>query len=437
MLGLAAAERTAPPTEAHRLQEAPVPARSLPAAPLPRSRPLRRRAAVAVLAAASLAGLMTGPAHAGGDTGGNGGDGPHGPVDRALERRLQALVDTPGGPPGAIAVLTSGGRSEVYRAGTSQLGTGRPPLTTDHMRIASTAKAFSGSVALQLAERGALGLGDTLGRRLPQLPSAWHRVTLRQLLNHTSGLPDYTEASTFIAELTADPRRRFDSRRLLDYVAGDPLRFRPGSAYRYSNCDNIAVALMAEAATGQPYEKLLAELVYRPLGLRDTSLPQGYRLPEPYLHGYATDPPGAPEDVSTALGTSGVWASGGIVSTPRDLGAFMRGYAGGLGLGPEVRRQQLSFVAGSSEPAGPGRNRAGLAVFSYATRCGTVYGHTGNFPGYTQLAAGTEDGKRSLTVSLTSQVNSATNPRLLATLRELQEDFVCRLLDRRTPGGAH
>ncbi|WNF31135.1 serine hydrolase domain-containing protein [Streptomyces sp. C11-1] len=396
-----------------------------------RQRAARRGAVVAVLAAASLAGLLTGPAHAGGD----GGDGPHGPADRELRRRLQALVGTPGGPPGAVAVLTAGGRSEVYRAGTSQIGTGRPPRTGDHMRIASTAKAFSGSVALHLADRGALSLDDTLGRRLPRLPSAWHRVTLRQLLNHTSGLPDYTEAPTFIAELTADPRRHFDSRKLLDYVAGDPLRFRPGSAYRYSNSDNIAVALMAEAATGQRYERLLAELVYRPLGLRHTTLPQGYRLPEPYLHGYATDAPDTPEDVSTVLSASGVWASGGIVSTPRDLGAFIRGYAGGRGLGPAVRRQQLTFVEGSSEPAGPGRNRAGLALFSYTTRCGTVYGHTGNFPGYTQLAAGTKDGKRSLTVSLTSQVNSTTNPRLLATLRALQEDFVCRLLDRREPGG--
>lgn len=414
-----------------------MPARSRPHAPLPRPRPRRRIAVVAALAAASLAGLMSGPAHAGGDQGPDGGGGPHGPADPALRRGLQALVDTPGGPPGAIAVLTADGRSEVYRAGTSQLGTGRQPRTTDHMRIASTAKAFSGSVALQLTQRGALRLDDTIGRRLPKLPAAWHRVTLRQLLNHTSGLPDYTEDPRFIAEVTADPRRHFDSRRLLDYVAGDPLRFRPGSAYRYSNSDNIAVALMAEAVTGQRYEKLLAELVYRPLGLRDTSLPQGYRLPTPYLHGYAVDEPGAPEDVSTVLGASGVWASGGIVSTPRDLGAFIRGYAGGLGLGPAVRKQQLTFVAGSSEPAGPGRNKAGLAVFSYATRCGTVYGHTGNFPGYTQLAAATKDGKRSLTVSLTSQVNSETNPRLLATLRKLQEDFVCRLLDRRKPGGAY
>ncbi len=65
-----------------------------------------------------------------------------------------------------------------------------------------------------------------------------------------------------------------------------------------------------------------------------------------------------------------------------------------------------------------------------------MYGHTGNFPGYTQLAAATEDGRRSLTVSLTSQVNSVTNPRLLAALRVLQEDFVCRLLKRPKPHGA-
>ncbi|WP_409350395.1 serine hydrolase domain-containing protein [Streptomyces bacillaris] len=416
-----------------------MPARPLPRTPSrplvrrrPLTRPLVRRAVVAALAAASLAGLMTGPARAGGD--GGGGDG--GPVDRELQRRLQAFVDTPGGPPGAIAVLTTGRHSEVYRAGTAEVGTGRPPRTTDHMRIASVAKAFSGAVALHLADRGRISLDDTLGRWLPRLPAAWHRVTVAQLLDHTSGLPDYTESPTFIAEFAADPRRHFDSRTLLRYVAGEPLRFRPGSACRYSNSDNIAVALIAEAATGTRYEQLLDEIVYRPLGLRATSLPQGYRLPRPYLRGYAVDPPNPPEDLSTAISASGVWASGGIVSTPGDLGAFVRAWAGGRGLGPAVRHRQLTFVAGSSEPAGPGRNEAGLGLFAYRTRCGTVYGHTGNFPGYTQLAAATEDGRRSLTVSLTSQVNSVTNPRLLAALRVLQEDFVCRLLKRPKPHGA-
>lgn len=115
--------------------------------------------------------------------------------------------------------------------------------------------------------------------------------------------------------------------RLVDFVAAEPLVFRPGARYAYSNSDNIAVALMAEAVTGRRYEDLLARLVYRPLDLRSTSLPQGYRMPEPYMHGYDVTPPDSPEDLSEVLSASGVWASGGIVSTPKDMTAFIRGYA--------------------------------------------------------------------------------------------------------------
>ncbi|MEY9996035.1 CubicO group peptidase (beta-lactamase class C family) [Streptomyces sp. V4I8] len=209
--------------------------------------------------------------------------GPH--TDAALRQQLKDLVRTPGGPPGVIAVLQDGRSSRVVRAGVANLATGRRPHIDDHMRIASTAKAFSGAVALSLVDRRYLSLDDTLRERLPRLPRAWGAVTLRQLLNHTSGLPDYSRAPAFLNILMANPRHHFDSRRLLDYVAGQPLRFRPGSRYKYSNSDNIAVALMAEAVTRVPYERLLEELVYRPLGLRQTSLPQGYRMPRPYLHG--------------------------------------------------------------------------------------------------------------------------------------------------------
>lgn len=103
-------------------------------------------------------------------------------------------------------------------------------------------------------------------------------MTLRQLLQHTSGLPDYTTDPGFVEILRADPRHVFDPRTLLDFVADEPLLFVPGSLYEYSNSDNIAVALMAEAVTDRRYEDLLKELVYRPLGLRRTSLPLGYRL---------------------------------------------------------------------------------------------------------------------------------------------------------------
>ncbi|MFF8601339.1 serine hydrolase domain-containing protein [Streptomyces sp. NPDC015232] len=393
-------------------------------APAPRTgrRAARRAAAAALIAAAVLTGTAAAPVAAGPPP-----PAGHGPHDEGLRRALAELVASPGGPPGAIAVLTRDGVRQVYRAGTAETGTGRPPRARDHMRIASAAKAFSGAVALGLVDRQALALDDTIGRRLPHLPEDWHAVTLRQLLQHTSGLPDFSRSKAFQDVVRADPRHHFDSRRLLDFVAGQDLLFPPGSRYGYSNSDNIAVALMAEQATGRRYEDLLRELVYRPLGLRDTSLPQGHRLPRPFLHGYAVEPGEPPEDVSEAISASGAWASGGIVSTPADLAAFIAGYAGPRLLSPDTRSAQQDFLpGGASEPAGPGTNAAGLALFRYTTRCGTVLGHTGNTPGYTQFAAATPDGRRSVTVSVSTQ--ATLDPALLARLRATEETFVCALL---------
>lgn len=384
-------------------------------------RRLRTALATTALTAAALAGLLQ-PVSA-------AADDPARDPDRHLRQQLDRLVAQDDGPPGAIALLTRDGRTQVYTAGVGDIGTGRPPHPEDHMRIASIAKAFSGAVALRLVDQGRLSLDDTIGRLLPDQPEAWHAVTLRQLLQHTSGLPEYSADPRFLEILTADPRHVFDPRALLGFVADEPLRFRPGSLYEYANSDNIAVALMAEAATGHRYEELLKELVYRPLGLRRTSLPLGYRLPEPFLHGYDVTPPARPEDISEAVGASGVWASGGIVSTPEDLGAFIRAYAGPRLLSERTREEQHAFLPGdSSEPAGPGTNAAGLALFRYTTRCGVLYGHTGNFPGYTQLAAATPDGTRSLTFSINTQTNKALKPALLARLRTVQEDFACALL---------
>ncbi|MFF4360388.1 serine hydrolase domain-containing protein [Streptomyces sp. NPDC001604] len=393
-----------------------MPLRSTPARPFP----LRTRLRATGVAAVCLAALCQTPASTAAAPAARGSD---------LQNQLEQLVRAPGGPPGAIAVLRRDGHTQVVRAGVADLATGRRPSQYDHMRIASTAKAFSGAVALSLVDRHALRLNETIGERLPRLPKAWHRVTLRQLLNHTSGLPDFSAAPEFRSILAADPHHHFDSRRLLDFVADQPLNFRPGSQYSYSNSDNIAVALMAEAATGTRYELLLRKLVYRPLGLHDTTLPQGYMMFEPYLHGYDVTPP-PPQDVSELLGASGSWASGGIVSTPADMTRFIRGYAGGALYGKDVVREQRRWIAGASEPAGPGRNTAGLAIFRYATRCGVVLGHTGNFPGYTQLIAATPDGRRSLTFSVTTQINKSQTPALLSRLRAVQENFVCALLAR-------
>jgi D-alanyl-D-alanine carboxypeptidase len=296
------------------------------------------------------------------------------------------------------------------------------------MRIASIAKAFSGAVALNLVRAGRLDLDDTIGARLPDLPDAWSRVTLRQMLNHTSGLPDYTKSQGFADQARDDPQGYVPPSGIIDWVRGDRLVFGPGSRYEYSNTDNIVVGLMAEAVTRKSYGRLLREIVFGPAGLRETSFPRNPPLPRPFIHGYLVQPGSPPQDVSTFLSPSGAWASGAILSTPLDLNRFIRGYLGRHFFGRAEQRAQLRFVpGGQSSPPGPGSNSAGLAVFRYRTRCGTVYGHTGNFPGYVQFAAANRSGTRGVTTSLNIPAPTGS---LLAQLRAVQETAVCALLGR-------
>src|SRR3954469_4918675 len=120
-------------------------------------------------------------------------------ADRQLDAAMKKLVAMRGGPPGAISVVQRGEQRTVHRAGVANLK-GRAPLrSTDHMRIASMSKAFSGAVALSLVEKGVLSLDDTIAQRLPSLPAAWGAVTLRQALDHTSGLAHFTEGEAFPA----------------------------------------------------------------------------------------------------------------------------------------------------------------------------------------------------------------------------------------------
>ena len=236
-----------------------------------------------------------------------------------------------------------------------------------------------------------------------------------------------------LATLARAPHRLFLPHEVvLSYVATDPLNFAPGSKFRYSNSDNIVVALMAEAATGRTYSDLLASEVYAPASLTQTSVPDGFRIPAPYIHGYdlTVDPT---QDISTALSMSFVWASGAIISTPDDLTTFIRAYTARRFFGQATQDQQLQLVAGHSEPIGPGRNLAGLGIFRYTTRCGAVYGHTGNFPGYTQFMAATLDGNRSVTFAINIQLDpnnfrKGQRP-VFAALRRAEETAVCAALD--------
>jgi D-alanyl-D-alanine carboxypeptidase len=349
-------------------------------------------------------------------------------ANEALDRALTKFVDAEGAAPGIAVVVQRGDEAAaLHTAGLADLTTDAAPALDDHMRMASVAKAFSGAVALSVVAEGSLALSDTLGARVTGMPEAWADVTLSQLLHHTSGIPDFSTSDAFVDALTASLLVAPPPATLLSYVADEPLLFDPGSEYRYSNSDNIAVGLMVEAATGRTYEQELQDRVYQPLGLTNTSLPSDAAIPTPFIHGYDVSE-ADPEDVSESFAAGWTWASGGIVASPADANRFVRGYASGATTNADTKAEQFDFVEGHSEPPGPGKNSAGLAIFRYRTECGTVYGHTGNTPGYTQFIAATDDGSRSATVGINAQITPKNDKARFRQLRRIFGLAVCAAL---------
>jgi D-alanyl-D-alanine carboxypeptidase len=348
-------------------------------------------------------------------------------ADAKLQRALRELVARRDGPPGVAVVLQRGKRASFSTAGVSQVGQRRRIAPSDHMRLASVAKAFSGAVVLSLAAEGKLSLNDTVGKWLPSLPAAWSAVTLRELLSHTSGIPDFSQTEAFGVALSKSLLLAPAPQTLLAFAPAS-LDFTPGSRYRYSNSDNIIAALIAAAAGHSSYEAELAQRVFAPLGLSGTSLPASAAMPSPYVHAYVVDPPKAPEDVSELFAAGWSWASGGVVSTPRDANAFVRAYVRGALTDAATHAAQFTFTPGSSEPIGPGVNSAGLAIFRYRTRCGTVYGHTGNTAGFTQFIAANASGTRSTVVSVNAQITPKANAKRFVELRRIYTLAVCAAL---------
>lgn len=341
-----------------------------------------------------------------------------------LQNAMNAFVVTKGGSPGIVVAIGQGKKFTLRTAGVANVVTKAKPLANSQMRMASVAKAFSGAAALSLVSRGKLKLADTVGKIVPKMPAAWKNITLAQLLQHTSGIPDLITFDAFKIAVGKSPQVPPAPRVLLSYVTNPTLLFPAGTKYHYSNSDNMLVALMIQNVTNRSYAGVLASNVYAPLGLKGTSLPVGSAMGTPTLRGYdiSTKPL---EDDTNLLAAGWSWASGGIVSTPADALAFVRGYVRGALFNKATRAAQFTFRPGNSEPTGPGTNYAGLGLFKYVTSCGTFYGHTGNTPGYTQFVASTADGSRGATVSINAQITPNTNPAQFPALRNIFQLAVC------------
>ena len=340
----------------------------------------------------------------------------------------------PGGPPGAIVVVQRGSDRSVHAAGVAEVGSDAAPDIDDHMRLASVAKAFNGAAALSLVDEGVMSLDDTIGERLPDLPDAWGEVTLRQLLSHTSGLPDYSGTEAFGAAVTNSPGEAPPPAELLAFVEDEPLVFPPGSRYAYSNSDNITVGLMIEAVTGREYADVLAQKVFGPLGLDDTSLPTGTELPDPLFHGYGsmttarrrTRATSSPPDI---CGRRAGWCPHPPTSTTSSA-ATSAASCSATRCAPSNRT--CSFPAVDPNPPGRATNSASMALFRYETECGAVYGHTGNFFGYTQFAVASPDGQRSATASISlksTQHDKGQAASVFTALQRLEQAAICYALE--------
>ena len=297
---------------------------------------------------------------------------------------LERIVDD--GVPGVIGLARRGDRLVNTASGLADAATGRLMTTSDRVRVGSITKTFVSTVVLQLVAEDRLRLSDSVARWLPRLVPGGEAITLRELLQHTSGIFDYTADPGFLPAVAANPARVWRPRELVRIAVAHPPLFPPGTSFAYSNTDYILLGLVVEAATGKPLARELQGRIFTPLGLRGTSLPyEGVTIPVPYAHGYLLNQPGAPGPVDvTAVSPSIAWAAGGIVSTSGDLARFYFALLTGRLLPPPLLRQMLTTASAGY----------GLGIYPVPTACGTGWGHTGDFPGYNSYAFTTRNGGR-------------------------------------------
>ncbi|MER5782915.1 serine hydrolase domain-containing protein [Streptomyces mobaraensis] len=342
----------------------------------------------------------------------------------AVQQGLDALVRADG-MPAALASVTDGeGRTRTYTAGVGDLATGAPVPRDGQVRIGSNTKAFTAVVVMQLVGEGKVRLGDHIDKYLPGLVHGdgidGGSITVRQLLQHRSGLPNYTNR-------LSDEIRSYEPRELLDLALRDKADFKPGRGWKYSNTNYVVAGLLVEKVTGRPLATEIEQRVIRRAGLRHTYFPAPgeLRIREPHPKGYYQASPGAPFVDATEWDPSWAWAAGQLVSTGSDLNRFyselLRGH---LVDGPQLRRMRRTVPAADPFAAGA---RYGLGLVSTPLSCGGVYwGHGGSMTGYETRGGVTEDG-RSVNVAVTTQPGSAVQKRM--------EDIVDKALCSTARGG--
>ncbi|WP_437680789.1 serine hydrolase domain-containing protein [Sorangium sp. So ce131] len=337
----------------------------------------------------SLAGCVSGPAgnteasaNVDGDHGGGpGGSGSAaGAVDcDALAARLQAALDAAvdaQGLPGAAAAVDLGGCSFRGAAGMADVEANTPVKPGDLFRAGSITKTFISTLVLMLRAEGALSLDDAVAAYVDGVPGG-EQIAVRQILNHTSGLFNYTDTHDFLRAVEADPARVWAPEELVAFSAAERPYFEPGRGFEYSNTNYIVAGLLVEAVSGKPVVELLRTRILEPAGLASTYLDGAEPALPGLVRGYGSYG-GKLVDVTSAVDASSAWTSGGLVSNTEDLTTFfVRLLDGGL-LGPAELEEMTTWVGSLSADA-PGY---GLGLAQRPSPVGATCGHGGSMWGF-------------------------------------------------------
>ncbi len=347
-------------------------------------------------------------------------------IQASLDARREAY-----GAPGAMAVLARGDDQWFVSSGTADTA-GTPLNESTRFRIASITKPVVAALVLDAVHRGEVALDDVVGDLLPGTVRADPPITVRQLLDHTSGVFDASNEQTSVEDLQADvaslpdPAIRADAQEALDgYLAGHQViapatvivalselhdrYFPPGTGYHYSNTGYQLAGMVLEEVTGRSLADLLRERLAEPQGLKHMSLtPPDIASPE--LRGYGTSTEdGSLVDVTDDLSFFGNGANGGILSTPGELLATMRTIVGGQMLPADLTAQMKE----------PNRESYGLGLATYQLTCGTFYGHEGGVNGTASIAIVSPDAADGAVIALNLRTDE--DPRLPA----LADQMLC------------
>lgn len=347
-----------------------------------------------------------------------------GATARVLERGLDALVAEHGFP-AAVGSVGDGRRTwDVVSDRRDAFGARVP--TDGYVRVGSNSKTYLAVVVLQLVEEGEVGLDEPVETYLPGLLRGegidGAAITVRQLLQHTSGLPEYLEHGEIEVAEGPDPRY-FDPRQLLDIGLSRPADFAPGTSIAYSNTNYVVLGLLAQRVTGAPLHELVEERVLERADLDETYVPRVGEngLRDRHVRGYHAGPAAGTELVDvTDLDASWAWAAGDVVATPSDLGRFFVAVQDGTLLEPATvaemqRTQEMDMGEGLVFHYGLGIQRVDLPD-------GTVaWGHGGDVHGFSTRVAATPDG-RFVAVAVNALPSSAAGDEATALARMLAVD---------------